>query len=242
MKTKVSCRRSKGFALDVALSLMLLLTLIAIGLLTLSRISLRASNQGMAMAETRSNPLLALMLALGDLRKHARPDRAVTATSEILATPTTSIAKPNTPRVWESWWEFNPNAAPGYASGRTRCFRRWLVSGADIAAARSRDFVATGWNVKSIKVVDNGSSGFGRTDVGKVTADLVPASEFCRIQGSFVWHVSDGSVKPRMNHHNDPDLNTTLVKKRKPFPPLWIPTRNWGGREAHRQHQPHHQS
>jgi len=199
--------------LVVALSLMLLLTLIAIGLLTLSRISLRASNQGMAMAETRSNPLLALMLALGDLRKHAGPDRAITATSEILATPTTSIAKPNTNRVWESWWDFNPNAAPGYASGRTSRFRRWLVSGVDIAAAGSRDFVTAGWTGKSIKVVGEGSLAFGRTDVGKVTAGLVPASEFCRIQGSFFWHVSDGSVKARVNHYRDPDLYMNLIER-----------------------------
>lgn len=221
---------------------MILLTIIAVGLLTFSSISLRASNQGIAMAEARANARLALMVALGDLQYHLGPDRAVTASSRVLATSAAAVAKPNITGVWEPSWDFNPNGAPDYGSEKTSHFRRWLVSGADIAAAGSRDFITTGRTGKSIKLVGEGSLGFGRTALGKVTACLVPASEFCGIQGSFVWHVSEGSVKPRMNHDNDPDLNTTLVKNRKPFHPLWIPTRNWGGREAHRQHQPHHQS
>ena len=120
---------------------------IAVGLLTLSSISLRASSQGEAMATARANARLALMLAIGDLQKTLGPDRAVTATSEILAPdPTTTVAKPNTSGVWESWWDFNPNAAPAYTTEKTSRFRRWLVASADPAAAMSRDFVTKGWD------------------------------------------------------------------------------------------------
>lgn len=52
----------RGFALIVTLSLMILLTVIAVGLLTLSSISLRSTTQGEAGAIARANARLALML------------------------------------------------------------------------------------------------------------------------------------------------------------------------------------
>ena len=211
-------RRPKpGFALVVTLSLMILLTVIAVGLLTLSSISLRSSSQGQAVAEARANARLALMLALGDLQKSLGPDRAITAPSEILATPSaTAVAKPNTTGVWESWWDFNPNSspAPAYSTEKTSRFRRWLVSSADMAAAGSRDFVTTGWTGKSIELVGNGSLGAGATTAGKVTAGLVPVSKNGRVHGSYAWHVADESVKARINLYRDPSQNTTLAQKR----------------------------
>jgi hypothetical protein len=214
MKPQLHCPQSRGFALVVTLSLMILLTIIAVGLLTLSSISLRASSQGNAMAEARANARLALVLAIGDLQKYAGPDRAITAPSEILATSSTPVAKPNTTGVWESWWDFNPSAAPDYTAEKTSRFRRWLVSSADMAVAGSRDFVTTGWTGKSIELVGNGSLGAGATHAGKVTAGLVPVSKNGEVQGSYGWHVSDESVKARINLYRDPGQNTTLAQTR----------------------------
>lgn len=50
MKPQLHSPQSRGFALVVTLSLMILLTIIAVGLLTLSSISLRASSQGNSTA------------------------------------------------------------------------------------------------------------------------------------------------------------------------------------------------
>ena len=74
-----ACRKHRGFALVVTLSLMILLTIMAVGLLSLSAVSLRASTQGAAMSEARANARLALMLALGELQKELGPDQRISA-------------------------------------------------------------------------------------------------------------------------------------------------------------------
>jgi hypothetical protein len=214
MKTQTHPSRHSGFALVVTLALMILLTVIAVGLLTLSSISLRASGQGEAMATARANARLALMLALGDLQKTLGPDRAITANSEIFANEqTSSIAKPNTTGVWESWWDFDPNASPSYSDQKTSRFRRWLVSNADLKTAQSRNFVNTAWTGKTIELVGDGSLGANANDSAKVTAGLVPIS-VGKTKGSYAWHVADESVKARINVYRDPNQNTTLAQKR----------------------------
>ena len=206
-----------GFALVVTLSLMILLTVIAVGLLSLSAVSLRSSSQGMAQAEAKANARLALMLALGDLQNSLGPDRAVTATSEILATASTAVAKPNTTGVWESWDFTNDlenGNSPDYSTEKTSRFQRWLVSSADMAAAESRDFATTAWTGKTVELVGKGSLGASATAAAKVTAGLVPVSKNGRVQGSYAWHVADESVKARVNLYRDPAQKTTLAQRR----------------------------
>ena len=59
--------RDRGFALIITLTLMVLLTLLVVGLLTLSGISLREISQGEAMAAARANARMSLILGLGEL-------------------------------------------------------------------------------------------------------------------------------------------------------------------------------
>lgn len=112
----------KGFALIVTLSLMILLTVIAVGLLTLSSVSLRTASGEQAMAKARANARMALMLAIGELQKSAGADQRVTAAAGILP-----AAKPAVPgrAHWTGVWDtsaFNP------AKPDTKAFVRWLVS------------------------------------------------------------------------------------------------------------------
>jgi Tfp pilus assembly protein PilX len=78
-------RESRGFALVISLSLMVLLVAISVGLLGISAISLRSSTQSEAMQVARANARMALTLALGELQKNAGPDQAITASSSILS-------------------------------------------------------------------------------------------------------------------------------------------------------------
>jgi type II secretory pathway pseudopilin PulG len=71
------CRRrsaKRGFALVVTLSLMILLTILAVGLLSLSSISLRSSNQSAAMGIARAIAKMTMLLAL---QKQLGPDPRV---------------------------------------------------------------------------------------------------------------------------------------------------------------------
>jgi hypothetical protein len=130
-----SALRHSGFALVITLSLLVLLTVIAVGLLGLSSISLRASSSTLEMGKARANARLALALALGELQKQTGPDTRVTARADILDENNAPILG-----VWKSW-EGTNHTASGNAAGRpvspggdykavkkTR-FRSWLVSG-----------------------------------------------------------------------------------------------------------------
>ena len=74
---------NRGFALVITLSLMVLLTLLAVGLLSLSSIALRSSAQGSAIAIARSNARLAMIIALGHQQKAAGQDQRVTAPADL---------------------------------------------------------------------------------------------------------------------------------------------------------------
>ena len=139
-----------GFALVISLSLMVLLTVIAFGLLTLSSISLRASNRTLAMAEARQNAAMGLVLAIGDLQKHAGQDQRATATANIAGTAAGDTLGDGTPplndksvnavpkrlsalqpgtRHWTGVFVNRSNPASIYAKTPDAINIHWLVSG-----------------------------------------------------------------------------------------------------------------
>lgn len=149
---------SRGFALVVTLSLMILLTVIAVGLLTLSSISLRSSNQSEAMAAARGNARIALLLAIGELQKSAGPDQRVTAPANLAGDAAGLALAAGAPplndqsingvskglssvqqgsRYWTGVWKNSNITTPGlevYKTTPNPTFVKWLVSGNDSSA------------------------------------------------------------------------------------------------------------
>jgi Tfp pilus assembly protein PilX len=77
-------QKSKGFALIITISLLVLLTMVAIGMLSLSTVTLRSSSQNEATSIARSNARMALMSALGELQRQMGPDDRISAPASLV--------------------------------------------------------------------------------------------------------------------------------------------------------------
>ena len=103
-----------GFALIVTVTIMILLSLIAVGILSLSTVTLRASQANLFEREARGNAKLALTLALGNLQELAGADTRITA-------PANSVeGQSSSPRqltgVWRSWEGLDHDPSTGEPS------------------------------------------------------------------------------------------------------------------------------
>jgi hypothetical protein len=210
-----------GFALVVTLSLMILLTVIVVGLLALSSISLRNTGQAEHLSVARANARLALMLAMGELQKQLGPDQRISAKAEILdENPATEkidgVAHPNYLGVWDSWntWltdkkltDTNKSLAiqDTYQRGRApSLFRAWLVS--HPAAAKYE--TAPSAKETPDMVVLCGEKSAGTTTVAPVKASRIHLLSGTKTTGSYAWWIADESQKIRL------DLNQGELKQR----------------------------
>ncbi len=188
--------QQRGFALVVTLSLMILLTIIAVGLLSLATISLRSASQNDAMAVARSNARMALMLAIGDLQKYAGPDQRVTARADVLGQ---NIANPRLTGVWKSW-DINATSLPSPADyekpARDQKFLGWLASSVDRVGSEKITFA--GISTESpVTLLGEGTLGKNAFPGDIVTAAKVPTA--AKSRGAFAWAVMDEGVKVRIN-------------------------------------------
>lgn len=119
--TDLPPRHRRGFALVVTLSLLVLLTVITVGLLTMSSSTTRASNSEQTQADARANAKIGLMLALSELQKAAGPDQRITSQADILTTGAPSEGRSRWLGVWNT-------SAYSPATPDTKPFLRWLVS------------------------------------------------------------------------------------------------------------------
>ena len=90
---------------------MILLSLIAVGILSLSSTVLRSTNNSRGQSEARNNARLALTLAIAKLQKLAGPDTRVTAPADAMAG--NSNASPYVTGVWRSWEGLDHDSSTG---------------------------------------------------------------------------------------------------------------------------------
>ena len=201
MRKPIHKARRGGFALIVTLSLMILLTVVAVGLLSLSSIALRSSSQGDAMATAKANARMALMLALGELQSTAGLDTRVTARADIL-----SENNPPVLGVWKSW-EGTDHETTGDSAGRPLSpgdykakkegrFLRWLVSGNPQNLNAISNIPNTAAAAAKITLV--GSKTLGNVPAGQqIHLDHVPVNSG-RSRGAFAWWVGGENLKARL--------------------------------------------
>ncbi|MGJ8723367.1 MAG: pilus assembly PilX family protein [Roseibacillus sp.] len=201
-------RDRAGFSLIVTVTVMILLSLIAVGLLSLSTTVLRSATSDRDRQLARSNARLALMLAMGELQKYAGPDTRITAPSESLAGVNGSRFVTGAWRSWEGE-DHDPRTGqplqPDYDSkvepydsdnsldGR---FLGWLLSGPEQGnGAESPPKVSA--SGKSIPILGPGTLGKG---TGKeVHLEPTTVGE----EGAYAWWVEGENVKSLITHDGE---------------------------------------
>jgi hypothetical protein len=179
----------RGFALVVTLTLMILLTLIAVGLLSLSAVSLRVSASEQLMQEARQNARLALMLAIGELQSATGPDQRVTAPAGIGGA---DLPQPHLTGVWRGW-KWDGAGTPDFQEEKNSRFVRWLVSTRDVPSATNLDFVKAA-PTGNLGTLVRGHRNPAEND--QVDAQIVPIdSSDSHLSAGFAWAVFDESTK-----------------------------------------------
>ena len=211
--TNTKGRRRRGFSLVTTITIMVLLSLIAIGLLSLSTITLRSSTSELAQLEAQSNARLALMVAIGELQTHLGPDQRVSAEAGVLdkepdpynAAGIQGIKHPHWVGVWSTEW------VPPGSDGINKS--PWVRDDVEGGLSDQRFTGAAGRafdrETDILSYLISGNEG-GRAELG---VDLIEAEAW---EGDQIELVGDGTVAtteehvvaPRVSTRNDKDLVT----------------------------------
>lgn len=177
----------QGFALVATLAMMILLVVVAVGMLSLSTVSLRTSGINTAEQRARANARLALQIAIGELQAAAGPDNRVTAPSAI---GKSDRAQKNLTGVWEGWqWKGERNA-PDWKEEKESRFKGWLVSSSLRDDAKKVEYADSEVSGEKVTLVEKTG------DDEKVDAQVVKlANSSGKTTGGIAWGVFDESQK-----------------------------------------------
>ena len=123
---------------------MVLLVMVALAMLSLSSVELRAARSGDAQGVAQSNARMALMVALGELQKEMGPDQRISVNANVMAAdssgtkPTSAsfdartndseFSAPYTMAVYDAWdtWLSENEIKQTYSNNRQTRFRKLL--------------------------------------------------------------------------------------------------------------------
>ncbi|MCP5546861.1 MAG: hypothetical protein H7A50_05745 [Akkermansiaceae bacterium] len=198
----------RGFALITLLMLMSLLLLLAVGLLSLSSISLRNGGTAQAASVARANARLALQLAIGELQRETGPDQRITTTADQISAGGEGVESAALPTrkhwtgVYQAWTdeeELRPEPD----------FLRWLVSGED-DKLKDKEGATTPGSDPIIELVGHGS--VDDLEDGRVEVPLVTCAGPSG-GGRYGWWVADQGTKAAVATPN-PDETADLAATR----------------------------
>jgi hypothetical protein len=209
-------RSASGFALVSTLMMMVMLAVLAIGLLSLSAVTLRTSSRNDAMTEARANAKIALMIAIGELQEEMGPDMRVSAKAAIFdQNPQTEaiegVDQPHWLASYDSWGSWlnasydHPetgstlNIRDTYTPRRESMFRRWLLSLPEgLDGNVNAPLSPNGWDDRnSVVLVGKGSIG---SSVRETRAYLNAIGE----NGRSAWWIGPENHKARIDKAKQP--------------------------------------
>lgn len=141
--------RKPGFSLVATLLMLSLLMVLALGMTTLSAVTLKTSSRDKDRARARANARLALQIAIGELQRLAGPDQRVTAPSSAMG----ESARPHLTGVWEGWKWDGSGTAPDWDEEKKSRFKGWLVSTANKRSAMDQDYVLGEKKVRAVRML-----------------------------------------------------------------------------------------
>ncbi len=206
--------KKHGFAIVATMTLMILLASVAVGLMALASSQSRIAMQSMLTAAARQQALIGLDAAIGQLQAELGPDQRVSANSGIMTKSNSSSSIPNAAYilgVWNSWdgpiygsSESNKasNIQATYDKGRTKMFRRWLISSInkrDTLDINAYDSLSSRKPGQRICLVGEGTLGRRGPSNNHIYADLISMPSTGTNVAQFAWWVGGENQKAKAN-------------------------------------------
>ena len=189
-QTRNRVREPDGFALVISLSLMAVVLLAVILLAGQVRLGIAAANGSRSDVQARESAKLGLLVALGNLQKHAGPDQRVTARSDLFL----ETGGPNETLSENGFWTgvWDTSQEEDYENGTLEPF--WLVSGdsPDPSINPAGDWLTLvpGYIPSDANGFDNAGA-FHPVRVESLEIDVAESAP----GGNFAWWVGDEGVR-----------------------------------------------
>lgn len=211
-----SLREARGFALIATISIMALLVMIALGMLSLSAVEVRSSQNGRAMAEAQANARMALMIAIGELQDSLGPDQRISARGATLAKHEELLSTSVEAQSAKAWWVGAASSDVTETIGSSNQPVVWLVSGLNRSATSKAQIESSTPFQQEVVMFGENSIDFTLTGGEPLNAGKVSIIDGQGTKtGSYAYFVDDNGMKAQLSASH-PDVVNTDVSTERP--------------------------